>query len=401
MTEPGVFQAPTGTMPLALVHHTQGQPTTHREIHNVYGMLMTRATHEGLLRLRPDERPFVLTRATFSGGQRYAAIWPGDNTSDWTTMRDTIPMFANMGLSGFSFLGADIGGFSAGGATADLFTRWLQMGVFYPFMRVHIEAGGPDQEPWAYGQRHEAVNRRAIELRYELLPHIYNEMEAASRTGIPALRPLVLEFPRDPETYGREDEFLFGSSLLVAPVLRENAAVRDVYLPEGAWFDYWTGRRHEGRGGVRVPVTLDTLPVFVRGGALVFRQPVVQHTGEMPGQPLIVAAYGDAGTGELYEDDGASNAYKRGVFSRRRFAWERSGGRGTLTVAAPEGPYRPAARDLVLEVRGAAAPTRVTAGTQAIAPAAVPGGAGWTVSADGVLSVRVPDRFTAMTITVE
>ena len=402
MNEPAVFKGPLWTAPLDLVHDNEGQPTSHREIHNVYGQLMTRSTYEGLLKLKPDSRPFVLTRATFSGGQRYAAIWPGDNTSDWSTMRDTIPVFSNMGMSGFSFVGADIGGFTGGGASPELFTRWLQMGVFYPFMRVHIEFDGPNQEPWAYGNRHEAVNRRAIELRYELLPQIYTTMEETSRTGIPALRPLMLEFPGDEATWGREDEFLFGSALLVAPVLREGATQREVYLPEGAWYDYWTGRRQEGKRSLKVPVTLDTIPLFVRGGSLVFRQPVVQHTGEMPGQPLIVAAYGDAAQGEVYEDDGASQAYRTGAFSRRKFQWARSGSGGTLSVAAPTGSFRPAARDLVLQVPGAAVPSRVTVGTRVLEKLAKPGpGEGWRIEDDGTLSVRIADPLAAVSIGLE
>src|SRR5262249_34684142 len=155
---------------------------------------------EGLSRLRPDERPFVLTRATFAGGQRWAAVWPGDNVSDWYALRATVPMFSNMGLSGFSFVGADIGGF-AGAPTPGLYARWLQLGVFYPFMRTHTTLGTPDQEPWSYGTRYEEINRRSIEMRYELLPQIYTVMEEASRTGVPAFRPLVLEYPDDERTY--------------------------------------------------------------------------------------------------------------------------------------------------------------------------------------------------------
>jgi alpha-glucosidase len=401
MNEPAIFKTPTGTMPLDVVHDNEGQPTTHREIHNVYGLLNTRSTYEGLRRLRPDQRPFVLTRASFAGGQRYSAIWPGDNVSDWTAMRDTIPMFANMGLSGFAFLGADIGGF-ADAPTPDLFTRWLQLGVFYPFMRVHTTFGTPDQEPWSYGVRHEELNRRAIELRYELLPHIYNVMEEASRTGIPALRPLLLEYPEDGSAYGREDEFLFGSDLLVAPVLREAVTVRDVYLPAGDWHDFWTGRRHAGGRSFPVPVGLDSIPIFVRGGALVFRQPVVQHTGQMPGQPLIVAAYGDRGAGTLYEDDGESFEHTRGRFLRRRYEWSRTGDSGKLTVGAPEGSYRPAARDLVLELRGASAPARVSVAGRALARLApdAKAGEGWTQDDAGVVRVRVPDRFEAAVIDV-
>ncbi len=401
MNEPAVFETPTGTMPLDVVHDNEGQPTSHREIHNVYGLLNTRSTYEGLQRLRPDQRPFILTRATFAGGQRYSAIWPGDNVSDWSAMRDTIPMFANMGLSGFSFLGADIGGF-ADAPSPELFTRWLQMGVFYPFMRVHTTFGTPDQEPWSYGLRHEELNRRAIELRYELLPHIYNVMEEASRTGIPPFRPLLLEYPADGNVYGREDEFLFGADLLVAPVLREGATLREVYLPAGEWFDFWTGRRHAGGRSLIVPVGLDSIPIFVRSGAVVFRQPVVQHTGEMPGQPLVIGVYGDRGAGQLYEDDGETLGHTRGAFLRRRYEWSRTGAGGQFTVAAPEGPYRPAARDLVLEIRGVTTPTRVSAGGLELTQLApdVKTGVGWRVDDAGVLRVRVPDRFAATTVEV-
>jgi alpha-glucosidase (family GH31 glycosyl hydrolase) len=141
----------------------------------------------------------VLTRSSFAGGQRYAAVWPGDNTADWTSLRQSLPTLMGLGLSGFSFVGADIGGF-AHYPSAELFTRWMHAGVFYPLMRAHTEQATPDQEPWSFGARHEAVSRRAIELRYELLPQIYRVMEGASRTGVPALRPLFLEFPEDRET---------------------------------------------------------------------------------------------------------------------------------------------------------------------------------------------------------
>ena len=143
----------------------------------------------------------MLTRATFAGGQRYAAVWPGDNASTWDHLRASLPVLMGMGLSGLSFVGSDIGGF-AETPTAELVTRWMQVGVFYPFMRMHTEIGSPDQEPWSYGNRHEAVNRRAIELRYELLPHVYNAMHDASETGVPPLRPLMLEYPTDPKALG-------------------------------------------------------------------------------------------------------------------------------------------------------------------------------------------------------
>jgi alpha-glucosidase len=391
MNEPAVFKTPTGTMPLEVRHDNEGQPTSHREIHNVYGLLNSRATFEGLGRLRPNQRPFVLTRATYAGGQRYAAVWPGDNVSDWAALRATIPMFAGMGLSGFSLVGADIGGF-ADAPTAELFTRWLQAGVFYPFMRTHTTLGTPDQEPWSYGTYHEALNRRAIELRYELLPHIYNVMKEASETGVPAFRPLLLEYPNDGAAWGRDDEFLFGADLLVAPVLRAEITEREVYLPAGDWYDFWTGERREGGRGFAQRVTMDAIPVFVRGGAFIFRQPVVQHTGEMAGQPLRVDVYpAPQSSATLYEDDGDTLDYQRGAFLRRRFTQTREAGRVTLDVGGAEGSYRPAARDLVLRVRFDGEPARMTVGGAPVA----------ATTAGGFVIVRVPDHFDAFRVTIE
>jgi alpha-glucosidase len=405
MNEPAVFFDPAHTMALDVRHDNEGQPTDEREIHNVYGMLNSRATFEGLGRLRPNERPFVLTRATFAGGQRYAAVWPGDNVSSWAHLRATIPMFANMGLSGFSFVGADIGGF-AEAPTAELYTRWLQLGVFYPFMRTHTTFGTPDQEPWSYGTFHEALNRRAIEMRYELLPQVYNVMEEASRTGIPAFRPLLLDYPNDPATWERDDEFLFGSDLLVAPVLREEAGDREVYLPAGEWYDYHRGWRFEGPRTHLIPVTMETIPVFVRGGAFIFRQPLVQHTGEMAGQALRVAVFPAARSeASLYEDEGDGVEYQRGAYSRRRFSQRREGGRVTIQVGAPEGSWRPAPRDLIFELRGAGEPSRVTAGEEALAHldtarlATEP--KGWTRTDQGVVLIKLRDRTEAFTVTLE
>jgi alpha-glucosidase len=211
MNEPAVFSPPTATMPLTVRHDNEGQPTDHREIHNVYGQLMTRSTFEGLAKLRPRERPFVLTRATYAGGQRYSAIWPGDNVSDWPALSQGLAVLMGLGLSGFPFVGTDIGGF-AETPSAELFTRWLQLGAFHPFMRTHTTFGTPDQEPWSYGPRYEAVNRRAIELRYELLPQIYQVMREASETGLPAMRPLFLEFPDDPRPTGSRTSSCWGAT---------------------------------------------------------------------------------------------------------------------------------------------------------------------------------------------
>jgi len=313
-------------------------------------------------------------------------------------------MFANMGLSGFSFVGADIGGF-AEAPTPELYARWLQLGVFYPFRRTHTAFGTPDQEPWSYGPRYEAINRRSIEMRYELLPQIYTVMEESSRTGLPAFRPLLLEYPEDEGTYGRQDELLFGRDILVAPALRAGAESREVYLPRGRWCDYWTGTCQDGGRAIGVPLAPDHIPVFVRGGSIVLRQPVVQHTGEMPGQALRLLVMGDApADGASYEDDGHTLAYQRGVFLRRRFTAGTEGGRWTLRVAAAEGSYRPAARDLEVELRGVGEPLSVLVGGQSVSRVtgeAWPAGtAGWARTPEGSLLIRTRDRFEPFTITV-
>lgn len=405
MNEPAVSDTPNGTMPMDARHDGDGHPGDHRQLHNVYGMQMTRASFEGLARAQPQGRPFVLTRASFAGGQRYAAVWTGDNQSDWSHLRGGIPMLLNLGLSGFSFAGNDIGGFVES-PSPDLFTRWAQAAVFFPFMRAHTTRRSLDQEPWSYGTQHEVLNRRAIELRYELLPTIYNEMREAAVTGIPAMRPMMLEFPEDPKTVELDDQFLWGRDLLVAPVLREVASDREVYLPRGDWYDFWTGRRMVGGQAVRIPVTLASIPIFVRAGGFVFRQPVVQHTGEMAGKPLIVMAFpGPASEGRLYEDDGETQAFRSGAFSLRRFSQRREGSKLIIQAQAPEGRHRPAARDLVFVVPGATRARRVMVGGQAlkaIEPAALDGGArGYAVDEAGMLRVRTPDTFGAVELRVE
>lgn len=398
MNEPSVFVQPSGTMPDDLVFDNEGEPATSSQMHNVFGQLMSRATFEGLGKLRPNERPFVLTRASYAGGQRYAAVWPGDNTADWASLRQSIPTLLGMGLSGFSFVGCDIGGFVHAG-TAELYTRWLQTGVFYPFMRSHSELGAPDKDPWSFGYDNEVINKSSVELRYQLLPEIYNVMHEASETGLPAMRPLFLEYPGDKNTATIDDEFLFGPDLLVAPVLWEDAKDRDLYLPMGNWYDYWTGKKYEGSNGVHLTVTLDSLPLFVREGAFIFRQPVVQDTDQMAGNPLrVLVAPAAESESTLYEDDGASLDYKSGDFMTRRFHQASDKSTTSIDVGAPEGKYRPAARDLILETWAGHAPQSVTGPDGELSKIKAadfsnsPGG--WSYQ-DGLLRVKSPDRFAA------
>jgi alpha-glucosidase len=351
MNEPAVFQRLDKTMPLELVHRLDdGTTRDHRAIHNVYGMLNARATFEGLRRLQPQERPFVLTRAAFAGAQRYAASWTGDNTSTWNHYRIMVPNLLSLGLSGYPFVGADIGGFW-GSPPADLLTRWIELGVFTPMFRNHTMKGSLDQEPWVHGPEHEAIRRRYIELRYQLLPYIYTNLEETTRTGIPLMRPVFMEYPQAEEFYGEEREFLFGRDLLVAPKVFEMLDAYEVSLPPGQWYAYWTGSKLASGRTFKVQPALEQLPLYVRAGAILPQQPVVQYTGEAPAGPLELRVFpGNDCRGSLYQDDGKSYAYTRGEFLRMNFSCQVAGDSVTIRNSAREGTYRPWWKEIRLEI---------------------------------------------------
>ncbi|MCA1594075.1 MAG: glycoside hydrolase family 31 protein [Acidobacteria bacterium] len=313
--KPDIFHHPGKTFPLDARHAGDGQTGTHARYHNVYGMQMARSTFEGLRRLRPDARPFVLTRAGYAGVQRYSAVWTGDNVADWDHLRLSIPMLTNLGVSGVPLVGADVGGFS-GSPSAELYARWLQAAALTPFLRSHTEAGSKDQEPFAYGDEFTRINRQTIELRYKLLPYLYTLFHEHTETGAPVMRPLWFEYASDQRTYLLEDEYLVGRDLLVAPILTEGAVKRHVYFPKGdAWLDWWTGELHIGGTDADVDAPIDRLPLFARVGATIPTQPVIQHTGEMSRVPLTLTIIkGADGASSFFEDAGDGYDYRRGEF---------------------------------------------------------------------------------------
>ncbi len=350
MNEPAVFEVPGKTMPVDAVDRIEepGQPprtTTQREIHNVLGMLNSEATHDGLLKLRPNERPFVLTRATYVGGQRYAATWTGDNSSTWNHMRISVPMLENMGISGFPLVGADIGGYK-GSPQPDLLTKWLELGAFNPIDRDHTEKGSADQEPWVHGPQHEAIRKRYIEERYRLLPYIYTSVEEATRNGIPLMRPMFLEYPDEEPLVIEGDwansQYLFGHDLLVAPEPYEFVQEYRTMLPAGnLWYDYWTGKQLQP-GEIKVQPALDTLHVYVRGGAIIPRQPLVQDTAEKPQGPLELRVYPDRTCqGSLYMDDGVSFDYTKGKYLRVDYSCEGYEDALRLKISPQKGTFVP------------------------------------------------------------
>jgi alpha-glucosidase len=325
MNEPGVFAAagfdrpeislgPQKTFPLAARHAGDGIPGTHAQYHNVYGMQMARASFEGLRGLRPDRRPFVLTRAGFAGVQRYAAVWTGDNSPTWSHLALTIPMLTNLSISGVPFVGADVGGFM-GSPSAELNARWLQAAALTPYFRTHSNDVSAAREPWAFGAEYEAINRRTIELRYQLLPYLYTLFADNEQSGIPPMRPLWFAYPGDTRASLVDDQFLLGGDLLVAPVLQEGQTSREVYFPKGdAWIDWWDGTRHAAGTQAKVAAPLDRLPLFIRAGASIPAAPVVQHTALMKNAPLtFVVALGADGSSHVFQDAGDGYGYRKGA----------------------------------------------------------------------------------------
>jgi alpha-glucosidase len=362
MNEPAVGNEPTGTMPLDTVHRVEepGYPfrkATHAELHNVVGLENARATYEAVQAMRPDERPFVLTRASFAGGQRYGWTWTGDNSATWNHLRMTTPMLVNAGLSGISFIGADVGGFF-GAPTPDLLTRWFQVGAFHPFFRNHCYLDSPPREPWLDGPRHEAIRRRCVEERYRLLPYFYTVAEEASRTGVPMLRPLFFECPsilgigsmfnREPQS-----QFMLGAALMIAPpVFGEMLNSYHAALPDGPWFDYWTGRPIDA-AEIALQPALEDLPVFVRAGSILPRQDIVQSTGQNPDGPLELGVYlGRDCSGSIYLDDGHSLAFQRGEFLRQSFQFAATPTGGEFHMSPREGTYEPWWETIELVVHG-------------------------------------------------
>ena len=393
MNEPAIFNVPSKTMPDDVRHRIdepgfKKRTATHLEMHNVYGMENSRATFEGMEKLAPNMRPFVMTRASYAGGQRYAATWTGDNSSTWNHLRLTTPMIENLGLSGFAMSGADVGGF-AGTPQADLLTKWLEVAAFQPIDRDHTANGTAYQEPWVSGEQQENIRRRYIEERYRLMPYLYTVTEEMSRTGVPILRPLFVEFPdatpdKHPMDLDATSEFLFGPDILVAPPpYPDELDNYFVQLPPVTWYDYWTGaklpplpkmssRDLEQPGAkeemarrmapLEVKPSIDVLPVYVREGAILPIQPLTQSTVEVPEGPLTLRVYLPQGgptesttaacAGSIYLDDGVTKDFQKGSYLREAFTCAVNGNTVTVKAAPRQGSFAPWWQALRVEVYG-------------------------------------------------
>jgi alpha-glucosidase len=361
MNEPAIVDRPFGApgvrdkpVPLASLQGEEPERAQHAEVHNLYALLMARATREGLVRLRPGRRPWVLTRSAFTGVQRYAATWMGDNSSWWEHMEMSLPQLTSMGLCGSPHVGVDIGGFYHN-AFGELFARWMELGTFYPFMRCHTREGSRAQEPWSFGPAVESVAKAAIELRYRLLPHIYTLAHLAERTGAPMLRPLLYEFPDREELYHLEDQVMLGPQLMIAPATAPGVRRRLVELPEGTWYDFRTGTRLAA-GPLVCPAPPGEPPLFLRAGSILTLGNPRASTAE-PLTELTVAVYpGRQGEWTLIEDDGDSIAYREGVLAETTFSVEDGPSAVTVSLGERRGRFTPHPRELVVQLHLASPP---------------------------------------------
>ena len=318
MNEPTVFGLVTFHDDVR--HDHDGDNTSHRKVHNVYGTQMARATFEGLKKLLKEKRPFSLTRSGFAGVQRFSAVWTGDNIANWQHLWLANIQCQRLSISGVSFVGSDVGGF-IGDPNGQLLARWIQLGVFHPMLRSHSSGDRGDKEPWVFGEKVEKIVRKYIELRYKLLPYIYTTFWQHSTNGTPMLRPLSFLDQSNVETHFRMDEFGFGDNLLLCPVAHPDSDGRWLYLPKGNWYGYWDEAFYDGGMEIWADAPLDTLPLYVKAVAVIHHYPVQHYVGEKKIETLSIHVYHLEGehTSVLFEDEGEGYGYARNEYNLVKF----------------------------------------------------------------------------------
>jgi len=332
MNEHADFESRDGDKWKDVVNYDNGENSKHDKMRNLFALLECKSTYEGLTRLRPDERPYIITRSGYAGIQRYATMWTGDSPSTWSAMELSIPMFQTLGLCGQPFVGSDCGGYQ-GKSNGELLTRWYQIGFLSPFFRNHHAVDFNDQEPWRFGKRYADIIRKHVQLRYKLMPYLYTVLAEAHETGIPWFRPLILEYQNDYDVLNIDDEFLVGENLLIAPVVTQGATSRDVYLPQGEWYEFGTDKKHQGSQWISVKAPLETVPMFVKAGSILPGGPALEYMSQATNESISYDVYPDkAGnaSGNLYEDDGVTRAYLKGGFKKSALNF----GQGKLIATA-------------------------------------------------------------------
>ncbi|CAH1791374.1 unnamed protein product [Owenia fusiformis] len=325
MNEPSVFNGPEITMHKDALHFNNWE---HRDVHNIYGMYQQMATALGQVKRSQGKlRPFVLSRAFFAGTQRWGAVWTGDNTGEWGHLKASNPMLLSLNLAGITFSGADVGGFFKNPDT-ELLTRWYQAAAYQPFFRAHAHIDTPRREPWLKPAEHLDAIREAIKARYVLLPYWYTLFYLSETSGAPVMRPMWVEFPGDKSVFSIEDQYMVGSGLLVRPVTEQGAVGVTVYFPgtDQVYYDADTYKAFPGGQNTYIPVTLNKIPVFYRGGNIIARKERVRRSsilGRLDPYTLVIALNKQGrASGDLYIDDYQSFSYKNGEFIHRKFTFE-------------------------------------------------------------------------------
>ena len=314
MNEPCVFNNDHKTMLESCLHNSDYGVIEHKEFHNRYGFEMSRCSKEAQEELHPNERGFSMTRATYAGGQRYSSVWTGDNMSLWSQMRMSISMNANLGISGFSFVGNDVSGFGLD-SSEELFIRWMEMGPFIPIFRNHSNMYTRRQEPWAFGKRAEKIAKKFIELRYELLPYLYDLYYVSSKEGLPLFRPMIMEYDKDINLLNMKEQFMLGESMLVAPVLYKGERSKRVYLPKGIWFNYFTGEKLFGGKIYNLSCEIDEILVFIKEGSIIpTYYEKFKNFKERPNK-ILLKIFGEEAKGFHYNDDGHTLEYLKGKYN--------------------------------------------------------------------------------------
>ncbi|PJA05571.1 MAG: glycosyl hydrolase [Flavobacteriales bacterium CG_4_10_14_0_2_um_filter_35_18] len=331
MNEPAVMDVPGKSFPDDVRHSYDGNHCSHRKAHNVYGMQMARATYQGLKKFSYPKRPFVITRAAYAGTQRYTSTWTGDNSATWDHLSIANAQAQRMCMSGFSFVGSDIGGF-AEQPNGELYARWIQLGVFHPFCRTHSSGDHGEQEPYSFDDNVTNIVRKFIEIRYQLLPYLYTAFWRYINEGVPILKSLVLFDQDDLQTHHRNDEFIFGEKILVCPILEPNAKGRRMFIPRGKWYNFWNCELILGGEEVWVDADIDSMPIFIKEGAIIPKYPIQQYVGEKTIDQLKLEVFYKLGNekSQVFEDAHDGYDYKKGKFSLRNFSLV--GKEDTLTI---------------------------------------------------------------------
>ncbi len=355
MNEPAVWGR---AFPEEVLFHDEGRISSQKKMHNLYGFLMAQACYDGVKKLRPNERPFVITRAGFAGEQRFTSVWTGDNQATEQHLEMGLRMLQGLGISGVPFVGTDVGGFG-GTPSPELFARWLQSAVFAPFFRAHTHYGSSDQEPWSFGETVEEISKKFITLRYEILPYLYSLFWEAHQTGAPILRPLFWHHQTDPQVYDGawQEQFLVGENLLVAPVTKIGHNLKKVYLPAGQWLDLNTETVYEGGQSIVVDAPLDRLPMFLGAGGVLPSQEAMQFVGEKPAAKLILDVFPAVRAAfSFYEDDGATFDYTTGKYRLTDFVISPKTNEWEITKTRRHDNYQPPARMLHIRLHTVSEP---------------------------------------------